>query len=817
MRFLTTDTKSNPTLGILSLCARSLNYRSFLQLRHSFSADGLHFKARTPGNGRGFDQRAPEAKPLYKDPKAPIEARVNDLIKRMSLEEKVSQLIQGDMNGWMDFSDPLDNTLSHNQTGLEEMMRLKGGSIWGGYSTPYEKFVYGVEVAQRYLVENTTLGIPAIFQSEGLHGFTNNGTIFPSPIAMGASFDTGLLKQVGGIVANESEGLGITQLFAPCSRSRTEQRFGRVEEGYGEDPHLTGEMGLAYVQGIQEGKRRNVTASTATARVAATCKHFSNFGSPQGGLNLAQVSGGEREQRTTYLKPFHRACMESLAIMTSYNSYDGIPVVNSKHLLTDILRDEWGYKFWVTSDAGAVDLPRSFHYTCDTRECCAKRALENGLSGEMGGDQVKAGTVNVKFIDETVKALLRVKFTLGLFENPYPYADYASMIRTTESKTVLHQIDTDSIVLLKNDNNLLPLSKSISSVALLGPHADRVTFGDYTFLGQDKNGITPLAGFKQFLADASSSTKINYAKGCELWSNDQSGFDEAVQAAQNSEVAIVMVGTWSQDQSNLWAGVNATTGEHVDVADLALVGAQLALVKAVQATGTPTVVVFVAGKPVAEPWIKDHANAVIAQFYGGEHQGPALADIVFGKVSPSGVLPISIPRSVGTLPAFYNYLKGSRPIDPGFVGDDGHLVFGHQASNTIQTHTSCALFSFGEGLSYTTFEYSGLQIEPATISPGAGFTVSVTVRNSGSMDSKEVVQVYLVDNVSSVVTPNQYLAGFTKVLIPAGQSQTVSVPINGTELAVWTLNDEFVVEPGTFTVKVGNSVTALLNGTLTVS
>ncbi|KAJ8094890.1 hypothetical protein PM082_010105 [Marasmius tenuissimus] len=772
-----------------------------------------------------FDKRAENidgSTPTYKNPDAPIEDRIEDLLPRMTLEEKVAQLIQGDIRGWTpNPDDPLDNTLTYNQTGLEEMMSLKGGSIWGGYLMPYEKFVFTVEVGQRYLMENTTLGIPALIQSEGLHGFTNNGTIFPSPIGLAASFNRDLVKDVAAVVSDEAEGLGINHIFAPVLDLSRELRWGRVEENFGEDHYLTGEMGLAYVSGLQDGTRRNVTGG-ARKRMAATCKHFAGFGSPITGLNLAPVVGTERDMRSTYLPAFERACLESLSIMTSYSAYDGIPAIADKHLLTEILRNEWGYKYWVTTDAGSVDLLINLHFTCETRECAAKASVEN-YSGEMGGgsytyltltEQVKAGSVDEKIIDDTVRYLLRVKFTLGLFESPYPYSDYIDTIRTPESREVLLASDRESLVLLENKQNTLPLKKEIGSIALIGPQVDQVTFGDYVFFNASLNGVSPLQGFKDFLANSSSSTKINYAEGCKLWSNDESGFEEAVDAAQSSDVAIVMVGTWSRDQTLLWQGVNATTGEHVDVHDLGLVGAQLKLVQAVKATGKPTVVVFVSGKPIAEPWIQDHADAVIQQFYPGELGGLALAEVVFGAFNPSGKLPVSFPRDVGTTPIFYNYLKGSRPLgDPGLVTDNGTLVFGHQ----YVLNSPKPLWGFGHGLSYTTFNYTGLTLAPTSIGPADDFNVTVTVHNTGTVDGQEVVQVYVTDLFSSIVTVNQQLVGFEKVDIPAGSSKTVSIEVKSSQLALWSLENKWVVEPGRFLIKVGTSEETFASSNLTVT
>ncbi|KAF9022709.1 glycoside hydrolase superfamily [Rhodocollybia butyracea] len=666
--------------------------------------------------------------PTYKNPNASIEDRINDLLPRMTLEEKVAQLIQGDIDGWMNTANPLDNTLVFNQSGL--FRTCTDNLMYIGYQMPYEKLTFALTVGQTYLMENTTLGIPAMFQSEGLHGFTDNGTIFPSPIGLAASFNPALLSSVSNIIAMEAEGLGYSELFAPVLDMSRELRWGRVEENYGEDPFLTGEMGLAYVTGLQTGTRRNVTAGGSGGirkRMAATCKHFVAYGSPMTGLNVAPVAGSERDLRTIYLPAFQRACSEALAIMTAYSAYDAVP-----------LRDEWQFPYFVTSDAGSVDLLISQHKTCATRECAAQMALENGLQGEMGGgsytyltlpDQVAAGTVNESYIDEAVKFLLRTKFTLGLFESKLIHI-YSTTRLFTRVKILL-QMEEEAIVLLENHNNLLPLSPNIGSVALIGPQANRVTFGDYVFFNASLNGITPLAGFQEFLANVSSSTKINFAQGCELWSNDQSGFEEAISAAQASDVAIVMV-----DQTLLWTpGTNATTGEHVDLSSLDLVGAQLPLVEAIVNTGKPTVVIFVSGKPVSEPWIQAHASAVIQQFYPGE--------LVFG-----------------TTPIFYNYLNGMRPVSPGFIEDNGTLDFGHQ----YVLNSPVPIWSFGHGLSYTTFNYTDL-----------------------TLNGKEVVQVYLSAFVSSVVTPVQKLVGFQKINLAAGASQTVSIEVQSSQLAVWNL------------------------------
>ncbi|PCH41789.1 hypothetical protein WOLCODRAFT_177550 [Wolfiporia cocos MD-104 SS10] len=774
----------------------------------------LHF----PLHARGTNSDG--SLPIYKNPSASIEERVADLLPRMTLNEKIAQLMQGDISGWMNITDPNDDTKTYNETGLVEWLTTKASGVYGSYLMPWDKWVYGITVGQKFLMENTTLGIPAIVAIEALHGFTNNGTTWPSPIGLAASFNAPLLQAAAETIGAEAEGLGFSQLLAPVLDLSRELRWGRVEENYGEDPFLTGEMGRAYVLGVQAGARRN-TSSTAIARMAATCKHFTAYGSPQGGLNLAQVSGGERELRTYYLRPFERACASdpvltggstALSLMSAYASYDGIPTIANYHILTEILREEWEYPYFVTTDAGSPDYLITWHGTCADRACAAKQVLENGLQMESGGgNQVLDGSVDVRYVDETVATILRTKFAPGLFENPYPYPDYVSTLRTSETRALLHQMEQEQIILLENRNATLPLSKNISSIALIGPQVDRVSFGDYVFHNATLNGISPLEGFTTLLEN--TSVKINFAQGCKLWSNDQSQFPEAIEAAKASDAAIVMVGTWSLDQTLLWEpGTNATTGEHVDLSSLDLVGAQMPLVQAIQATGTPTIVVFVSGKPISEPWIQANVDAVVQQFYPGELGGLAIAEIIFGDANPSGKLPVSFPQSVGTAPAFYNYFKDGRPVSPGYIAPNGTLVFGHQ----YVLNTPVPIWSFGHGLSYTTFNYTNLELSSYTVGTTDDFNVTVTATNTGNVDGKEVVQVYMTDVVSSVVTPNQFLVAFTKVFIPAGNSERVTIQINSTQLGLWSLDNEWVVEPGNFTVKVGTSMTTYLNTTLVV-
>ncbi|KAI8070929.1 glycoside hydrolase family 3 protein [Gongronella butleri] len=729
---------------------------------------------------------------VYQNPDAPVEARVEDLLKRMTLEEKQYQLMQNNMIE-VDYGMLKNGTLPPYGAFFADMM-------------PRDPLAALVNATQDYFLHNTRLGIPSLMTSEGIHGYLDpNSTIFPAPLAMACSFNPDLLQQVGNVIGTEAESVGCQNILAPVLDLSRELRWGRVEENYGEDPHLTGEMGTAFVKGLQ-GTPKKGTAKTAKHRVASMVKHFVAHGSSMGGLNSAPVEGGERYLRSLYLLPFKKAILEggAMSVMSAYHAYDGVPCTANHHTLTDILRGEWGFQGFVESDMRAVDQLCSLHYTCDPSfndPAAAVMALNAGVDVEMVSDpmhfaniedQVKKGNLDIKVVDEAVRRLLRAKFLLGMFENPWVSNDYNTTIHAPAHVALSQQVDEESMVLLENDG-VLPLAKD-TKIAVIGPQANVMQYGDYIYPGGFDRGVTPLAGLQAKVGNS----KIIYEQGCELWSNDQSGFDDAVAAAKKADVALVMVGTWTRDQTLLWNGANATTGEHVDVNDLGLVGAQLDLVKAIQNTGVPTVVIYISGKPIAEPWIKNHANAVLQVFYPGEMGGHALANILYGDANPSGKLSVSFPTYVGSLPVYYNFLNGGRATDAGMITENGTMVFGHQYA----LGTPNALWYFGHGLSYTTFNYTGLSAANATVS-AKEVNVSVTVKNTGKRDGKEVVQVYIRDYISSVVTPFQALKGFTKVHLKAGESKRVTVPIKVEELAVWTVNNGYKVEPGQFIAYVG--------------
>ncbi|KAL6865810.1 hypothetical protein ACO1O0_001908 [Amphichorda felina] len=744
----------------------------------------------------GLSQAA-DRRPVYKDPKAKLDHRVADLLKRMSVEEKTSQLIQGDVRSYLDLTDG-----TFNKSGLEWSMTDRGHAVWTGLYTKPEYVNKGARIAQDYQMNQTELGIPTYIQSEGLHGFLAlNATIFNSPIAMGCSFNPELVEKMANAIAVEALALGVNQLFAPVVDLARELRFGRVEETFGEDPYLAGEFGYHFAKGLQD------------KGVSAQVKHFAAFASPEQGINTAPVHGGERELRSIYLPPLKRAILDSGAwsIMSSYNSYDGIPTVADHHLLTEILREEWGYDFYVISDAGGTARVADEFHLCPEgdNECITLKTLPAGNDVEMGGghysfetipDLIKSKKLSMKTLDTAVSRVLRAKFAQGLFEKPYsgvPDDEIFKYLNTKEHKKIAQDLDAESIVVLENHDNVLPLKKD-ANVAVIGPMAHGyVNYGDYVIHTAMSRGVTPLDGI-----EALSEGKITYAQGCERWSNDESGFEEAIAAAESADVAVVVVGTWSRDQDELWGGLNATTGEHIDVHDLSLVGAMPRLVKAIIDTGKPTVVVYSSGKPITEPWISEEAAGLVQQFYQSEMGGHALASILYGDVNPSGRLSVSFPHDVGTLPIYYNHLSSARAYpNPGREYANGTLVFG----NNYVLADPTALYEFGYGQSYSTFEFSSISASSKKLSRKDTVTISVDVSNTSKRDGAEVVQLYVKDLVSSVEVARYSLKGFKKVMVKAGETETVEIDLKVADWGLWDRKMKYVVEPGEFVVFVGTS------------
>jgi len=725
--------------------------------------------------------------PIYKDASRPVEERVKDLLGRMTLEEKVAQMQdltfnQFSVNGVVD-------TLKMDSV-------LKGmsyGSIFGAKLTA-EELSQSIAVLKRYIKKNNRFGIPIICEAEALHGLIQDGTtIFPQSIALGSTFNPELVGRVADVIAAEAKATGVDQVLAPDLDLGRELRWGRVEETYGEDPYLTSRMGVAYVKSFNAHK------------VITTPKHFVAHGSPSGGLNLASVAGSERELRSLYLKPFAAVIKEAnpYSIMNSYNSYEAVPVAASKKLLTDILRDELGFKGYISSDWGSVDMLRHFHFTAANKAEAAKQAVLAGVDVEVDGNcyekldsLVKAGGLDESFIDKSVSRILTAKFAMGLFDdNTIPEKNnLMKVLHSKESIELALEAARESAILLKNSNNILPLDKDkIHSIAILGPNAAQVQFGDYMWTNDNKYGITPLQGIRALVGD---KVKLNYAKGCEIHSKDKSGFAEAVSAASRSEVAIVFVGSMSGSPGRPYP--NSISGESFDLSDIALAGAQEDLIKAVKATGKPVVVVLVAGKPFAIPWVKENCDAVIAQWYAGEQEGTAIAEILFGLVNPSGKLNVSFPKSVGHLPVFYNYY----PSDKGYYNQGGTP---EKPGRDYVFSDPYPVWAFGTGLSYTTFEYSNMSVSKNVLKEDEICTISVNVKNTGTRDGKEVVQLYVRDKVSSVVTPIKQLKRFSKVLIKAGETVKVNFELSMKGLSLWNIDMKEVVEPGEFEIQIGTA------------
>ena len=744
----------------------------------------------------------------YKDPNASIDERVEDLLGRMTLEEKIAQM---------------------NMNGMGEYRQLPHGA--GVVESP---FISVQEIARmssetkRYARENTRLGIPPIQIGECLHGQLAMGaTIFPQAIAQGSTWNPALVERMASVIALEASASGVDQALSPLFDLAREPRYGRTEECYGEDPYLVARMGVAFVEGMQGKAEYTRVHGIAPGKLMCTAKHFAGYSVPAGGINLAPSSLGEREMRTLHLYPFEKVVKEAnvCVVMPSYNEVDGMPAHSNRWLLTDVLRGEWGFGGYVFTDYGGLSQLHNFHHVAADASEAAVMGINAGVDLEAArpdayarlSDLVKAGKVNEEQIDAAVRRILRAKFMAGLFDKPYPDPERLSeVVHRPEHVALALEVAQESAVLLKNDSALLPLDASkLKSIAVIGPNADQVQYGDYTYTRDNRSGVTILQGLRDRLG---SRVQINYAKGCNITGSDRSGFAAAVEAASKSDVAVVVLGETSVILSGLGWGVGLgeneprdpfVSGEGYDLTSLDPPGVQRELLQAVCATGKPVVLVMVHGRPWSIGWEKDHVPAILEAWYPGEQGGNAIAGILLGDVNPSGRLNCSVPRSVGHLPVTYDYKPSARGInrEPGTPEKPGRdYVFSSPAP----------LFAFGHGLSYTTFEYSDLKID--NNESAKAVKVSVNVRNTGRRDGKEVVQLYVNDRVSSVTTPQKMLKGFDKIELKAGEQKTVTFDLPYDELALWNASMQRVVEPGEFAVMIGRSAEDIaLSGSFVVS
>ena len=723
----------------------------------------------------------------YKNPLLPTEVRVNDLLQRMTLKEKIAQICH--LHSW----DVFDGQ-QLNKKKLAQMCVHGGYGFFEGFPLTATSTRKAFREIQTYLIEQTRLGIPGFSVAESLHGVVQDGaTIYPQNIDLGSTFSVDLAYAKTRQIAGELNTMGVKQVLAPCIDVVRDLRWGRVEESFGEDPFLCSRMAVAEVKGYMEHG------------ISPMLKHYGPHGNPLGGINLASVECGVRDLFDIYLKPFETVCKETgvMAVMSSYNAWNREPNSASHFMLTEILRNTFGFRVYVYSDWGVIDMLIRFHKTAADSYEAASQVMKAGLDVEASSicflaleEKVLSGEFDVKFIDQAVRRVLRTKFELGLFEDPYQEkANYRIPIHTDESVALSKRIADESTVLLKNENNLLPLDiNGLKSIAVVGPNADCVQFGDYTWSKNKKDGVTPLQGIQKLVG---KKVKVNYAKGCSIASLDTSGIDEAVQAAQQSDVAIVFVGS-SSAAFVRHSAEPSTSGEGIDLSDIALTGAQNDLIRAVKATGKPVVVVLVAGKPFAIPYVKEAVPAVLAQWYAGEQAGTSIADILFGNVNPSGKTPFSFPQSTGHLPVYYNHLS----TDKGYYKEPGSY---ENPGRDYVFSSPDPLWVFGHGLSYTTFDFEKVSVDKQQYYPYDTIQVSVQLKNTGKMEGKEVIQVYVRDMVSSAMTPVKQLKAFTKVGLRPGELKKVNLSIPVSELFLTDNQGKRFLEPGTFELQVGSS------------
>ncbi len=751
-----------------------------------------------------FAVSARAQQPLYKNAKAPIEDRVNDLLGRMTVNEKVGQLLCP--LGWPMYTKSDKGKVGISDTYIKRMIQMPIGSFWAVLrADPWTQKTLttglnpklaaeALNALQKYAVEKTRLGIPILFAEEAPHGHMAIGaTVFPTALSQASTFDEELIQKMGEAIGLEVRAQGAHVGYGPVLDIAREPRWSRMEETFGEDPVLTGILGTAMVKGMQGQDYKD------GKHVYSTLKHFAAYGIPEGGLNGEQANVGQRTLFSELLPQFKRAVKAGVAsIMTSYNSIDGVPCTANKYLLTDVLRNQWGFKGAVFSDLQSIEGIASTHHVAEDWGEAGVLALKAGVDFDLEGNsygpnlekKLQEGKITMEDLDRAVRNVLRLKFQMGLFENPYVDPNVAAkVVRSKEHKELARQVAREGVVLLKNDG-LLPLSKNLKRVAVIGPNADMMynQLGDYTAPQDRKELTTVLDGVKNLLPKA----QVTYVKGCAVRDTTQSQIKEAVAAAKAADVTILVVGGSSaRDFETTYLSTGAAIvnknaiadmecGEGYDRADLHLMGDQEKLMKALLDSGVKLVVVYIQGRPLNMNLASEQANALLTAWYPGEQGGQAIADVLFGDYNPAGRLPVGIPRNVGQLPVHYSK---------------------HPSHNYVDSSAD-PLFSFGYGLSYTKFEYSDLQLVP-----GNGMdvyqTVKCTVKNVGNVDGDEVVQLYINDVVASVEPLHKALKGFKRIHLKAGESKEISFNLGFEELSLYNMQMQQVVEPGKFKVMIG--------------
>ncbi len=742
----------------------------------------------------------------YKNPRLPIEERINDLLARMTLQEKVAQLYcfgrVVEMTGIL-FDD--DGNLVPDK--MAELF-ANGACQLGrpAQRTTPRQTAKITNAIQKFLAEETRLGIPALFNEEGLHGLMAIGsTSFPQAIALASTWNLDLVREIFGVVAKEARARGSNYVYTPVLDLARDPRWGRVEETFGEDPYLVTRMGVAAIKGLQgEGD------AIDSEHVIACAKHFAVHGQPEGGQNAAPGNISERTIREEFLPPFKAAVQEAGvgAVMASYNEIDGIPAHINHWLLQTVLRDEWGYQGFVTSDGFGVPQIIRLHHITNSIEEAAKLCLEAGVDCEVPRgvcyptlvEQAQAGAVSMETIDRAVSRILRAKLRLGLLDGNTPHVDPDEAERITncdEHRALALKAAQQAIILLKNDNAALPLDAgSLKSIAVIGPNAADLHLGGYAEAPQ--RGTSVLDGIRQKVGDRLT---VRYAEGCRItsdvqgyaaWHQDEVHLSdpaedtpriaEAVELAQESDVVILVLGGNEATCREGWWFDHLGDRDNLD-----LLGRQNELAQAVLATGTPTIAVLINGRPLTVNELAETVPAILECWYLGQETGLAVADVLFGEVNPSGKLPVTFPRSVGQIPCYYNHKPSAKR--------------GYQFTD------NSPLFPFGWGLSYTTFEYSEPRLSANKITPLDSVDVEIDVTNTGNRPGDEVVQLYIHDELATVTRPVKALKDFRRIHLQPDETQTVRFTLTPDKLALLNQKMQWQVEPGRFAVMVGgNSV-----------
>ena len=735
---------------------------------------------------------------LYENPKAPLEERVQDLLSQMTLEEKSCQMatLYGSGRVLKDAL-PQDNWKTEVwKDGIgnidEEHNGL--GTFKSEYSFHYTKNVDAKHAIQRWFVEETRLGIPVDFTNEGIRGLCHDrATYFPAQCGQGATWNKELIARIGEVEAKEAVALGYTNIYSPILDIAQDPRWGRCVETYGEDPYLVGELGKQMITSLQKHN------------LVATPKHFAVYSIPVGGRDgktRTDPHVAPREMRTLYIEPFRMAFQEAgaLGVMSSYNDYDGEPITGSYHFLTEILRQEWGFKGYVVSDSEAVEFISSKHKVANTYEDGIAQAVNAGLNIRTHftppadfilplRKAVADGKISQETLDKRVAEILRVKFWLGLFDNPYRGngKQAEQIVHSKEHQAVSLEAARQSLVLLKNEMNLLPLSKSLRSIAVIGPNADERT----QLICRYGPANAPIKTVYQGIKERLPHTEVIYRKGCDIidphfpesevldfpkTTEEARLMEEAIHAAKQAEVVVMVLG-----------GNELTVREDRSRTSLNLPGRQEELLKAVCATGKPVVLVLLDGRASSINYAAAHVPAILHAWFPGEFCGQAVAEALFGDYNPGGRLAVTFPKSVGQIPFAF-------PFKPGSDESSSTSVYG-------------VLYPFGHGLSYTTFSYGDLKISPLRQGVQGDINISCKIKNTGKIKGDEVVQLYLRDEVSSVTTYTKVLRGFERISLEAGEEQMVHFRLRPQDLGLWDKNMNFRVEPGKFKVMIGSSST----------